>query len=315
LKLVRSGSRIVAATSILLVFLLVAGGRVSWGSMNPANFGLPVATYGTDNIPANGASATCVACHTVAPVSGKSSHFVHQTGRTTSVPDRGSKERLLAWSSTTALSKYGDYGSSPIRSVTGTAGELICESCHNLIKNEGGGNNLVESSFNWDARPVSTNDLNSPTTTLCEGCHVSGTLPGHHPMTGDPVSSGGTLTNDNVNSPFTRAFGTPAAPDNLTQVASGNVTPGSEIIYPGANKMICISCHGNGHTGYTLTGARILRRGWAGPSSVAPLTPTFGVVGAAADPAQRQFDKDSTGVNRLIPNWQPLCDACHKVDD
>lgn len=292
-----------------IAFVLTLASRSVFGDggLNPANPGLPKASYGTDNVPNNGASAMCVDCHTVAPVVGRGSHFVHQTSRTTSSADQTAKERLLAWSTTTALSKYGNFVASPPISVTGVKGEIICESCHNIILNRKGGNNLVESSFNSDLRPAQPNQIDSSTTTLCEGCHVTASLPGHHPMTGDTTSNGTILSNSDPTSAFTRLF-----IDNTNPVPAGST---SEVIYPGANKVNCISCHGNGHTGYTNTGARILRRGWAGPASITPIDYKTGVVGAATDGAQRQFDKDPSGVIRLVPNWQPLCDACHTLDD
>jgi hypothetical protein len=40
-----------------------------------------------------------------------------------------------------------------------------------------------------------------------------------------------------------------------------------------------------------------------------------GVVGADTTGIDRQYDIDISGVNRLITNFTPLCDACHKAND
>jgi hypothetical protein len=280
------------------------------GGMDPSNFGLPSvagAVYGLAGpIAANGASAMCVECHTAVPVVARSSHFVHQyTGGTTrNTNNQAATERVDIWSDSGGRSKYGNF-TLPVTSVTAVNGEMICESCHNVITNVPGGNNLIEKSFLNDTRPVTPNTLTSATTTLCEGCHTTASLPGHHPMTGDRTNSGVVLSNTDASSTFTRLF-----VDNVTPV--GGAT--SEVLYPGANRLPCLSCHGNGHTGFTGTGARFLRRGYAGAASTSPASPGTGVVGVGVDGGQRQFDFDSSGNTRMIPNWQPLCDACHTVD-
>ena len=86
---------------------------------------------------------------------------------------------------------------------------------------------------------------------------------------------------------------------------------GSEVYYPAANRLPCLSCHGNGHTGFPGTGARILRRGYS-RSLTAPGTGVAGVDNTSID---RQYDIDPAGVSRLITNFTPLCDACHKAND
>lgn len=293
------------AVALMLVALLPVVGSAG---MDPSNLGLPPVdnVYGLSGpVSQNGASAMCVACHTVVPVVGKGSHFVHQYtgGATRNTNNQAATERLNPWSDSGARSKYGNFGL-PVTSVTGVNGELICESCHNLSTNVPGGNNLVESSFPSDARPTQPSTLTGTTTTLCEGCHVAASLPGHHPMTGDATSDGSILST--AGTPFTRPY-----TDN-NDIPSGS---SSEVIYPAADSVNCLSCHGNGHSGWNGTGARILRRGWAGATSVAPAAPGAAVAGTAASGGERQFDKDPTGTNRLITNWQPLCDACHRVND
>jgi hypothetical protein len=286
------------------LFLFAGLSLSSHAGLNPASPGLPNVdnVYGLNGVPGGAVSATCVSCHTLVPIPGRSSHFVRRTGGSTVQP---AKERLVAWNGSGAKSRYGTFGSPPA-SVVDVAGELICESCHSLKKNVTGGNNLLESSLPYSPRPAQPNNLSSASTTLCEGCPVSSTLPGHHPMTGDTTSSGAVLTNTDAASSFTRVF-----VDNANALPYG-VSSTSEVVYPGPDRLNCLSCHGNGHTGYTGTGATILRRGWAGAASVSPIVPTSGVVGVDASGLDRQIDHAPL---RMITNWQPLCDACHKVDD
>jgi hypothetical protein len=277
--------------------------------LNPASPGLPTVSnvYGPGSIPNNNASAMCVACHTSVPVVGGSSHFVRNASRTTTPANIPLKERKVAWNTMGGLSKYGNFGTSPPTSVTGNTGELICESCHTMNASVPGGNNLLENSRRYDARPAQPNQLDSASTTLCEGCHVSATLPGHHPMTGDLTSNGSVLSTSAT--AFTRAF-----VDNTNTLPYGAGTPvlNSGVVYPAADRLVCISCHANGHNGYTKTGATILQRGWAGAASVSPVAPGGGVIGEDLTGLDRQIDKSPA---RLISNWQPLCDSCHTVDD
>lgn len=291
----------------LFVLFAGAGSAFGGGGMNPADFGLPLVdnVYNRNGVPNNGASAMCFSCHSPSPGSGNTSHFVaHYSStagamRATTTANIPIKERTQPWTQSGGMSKYGqNIGTNP-SSDNATTGEIICESCHNLLRNMSGGNNLIESSLPTDARPGAGNDLTSPTTTLCEGCHVSGTLQGHHPMTGETVSGGAVFSTED--SPSVRGYVNPT-----TEMGGA----GSKVRYPAANTLPCISCHGNGHTGYTGTGARILHRGYGSGTA-----PGGAVAGADVTGTDRQHDIDPTGVNRLITNYTPLCDACHKTDD
>lgn len=299
-----SGKRAPVWRFALPIWILTGLTSPSFAGLNPASPGLPVVdnVYGLNGVPGTAVSATCVSCHTLVPLPGRSSHFVRRNSGTTI---QSTKERLNAWTGSGGKSKFGNFSATPA-SVTDAAGEMICESCHNIKSNVVGGNNLLEYSFPTDGRPAQPNTLTSVSTTLCEGCHVSDTLPGHHPMTGDLTSLGGVLSNADPASAFTRVF-----VDNTNPLPYG-VGSTSEVIYPGANRMTCITCHGNGHTGWAGTGATILRRGWAGAASISPVGPGSAVVGVDTSGLDRQSDFTP---NRLITNWQPLCDACHKVDD
>jgi len=282
-----------------LALALVPVGSVESG-LNPADPGLPPSdAYGQTGIPGNNVSAMCVSCHSDAPIDGMASHFVSGSERRTN--DKATKERTVSWTASGRASKYGNF--SAWTSDNTTTGELICESCHSLTRNVAGGNNLLEESYPWSVRPAQPNDLSSPSRNLCEGCHTTATLsptpgfPGKHPMTGDLLSKGSTLST--AGSPFTRAF-----IDNVTDMGGG----GSDVRYPAAHTLPCLSCHGNGHTGYTLTGARILRRGFSRDSVLYGA----GVVGVGATQTDRQFDLEP---GRLIRNFTPLCDACHTTND
>ena len=136
-------------------------------------------------------------------------------------------------------------------------------------------------------------------------------MPNHHPMTGEITSNGTPLSTGD--GPFTRGYVDNALqPDGtLYNMPTGST---SEGFYPAPNRVVCLSCHANGHSGRSGTGARLLRKGWAGAASGTP-APQTAVVGVAVTGVDRQYDKDQSGTNRLITNWQPLCDACHKVDD
>ncbi len=289
----------------ILVMLLCLAWSAEWApaGLNPGNPGLPAMdnVYGLNGVPNNSASAMCVACHHAVPLSGRTAHFVHRAGKTTAAQDRSDKERTATWSGSQSVSKFGDFTASPPTSATGSVGELICESCHDIVRNVAGGNNLLESSLPSDTRPAQPNTLTGPTTTLCEGCHVTATLPAHHPMTGDTLSDGSTLSTSD--SSFTRGFVSPA-----TEMGGS----GSEVLYPAADTLPCISCHGNGHGGFAGTGARTLRRGFGGASTPSPGGSVAGADGSGID---RQYDIDPTGSNRLITNWVPLCDSCHKTND
>lgn len=145
---------------------LVTG--VAFAGINPGNPGLPYQ---------NNQSAICIDCHSVAPggATHYGSHFVYNPMNTASgatnsggggswartglASDNGAYFKVTQWNSHT-YSKYGGgsdnqsyvYGGTSntrgAATLNATASsyasrEIICESCHNLVSNVAGGNNLV----------------------------------------------------------------------------------------------------------------------------------------------------------------------------
>ncbi len=146
----------------------------------------------------NQASAMCVDCHTVQPKAG-GSHYVNATnsaGATNSggsgidntgaitTRDNGAYFKVSLWNANgsngaATYSKYRNGTTSvvPDNTIAGvktaTADatlsnyanyDIICESCHNIIVNDAGGNNLLETQANneWEDADVAA---------LCVGCH------------------------------------------------------------------------------------------------------------------------------------------------
>jgi len=267
--------------TVPLVLIIVAG--VANAGINPANTGLPTVTTvfgGTyDN---NNYSAVCVACHTrnpstrTADTAGLGSHFIF--GGTGLLTVKTGLENLSAWPVTGGLSKYGKPGD--IVNVVGTAGEMICESCHNLLRN-GGVNKLL----------AADNEAIDPSA-LCEGCHAR-TGAGHHILTPEPPTypelstlHPGTLST--ADSYYVRTL--PLA--------------GSEATYPGANSINCRSCH-KPHDAQTQTGARILKRGYRTTDNAA-------VQGDGVNGMERTTENSINPGTPIVKDFEPLCNACHK---
>lgn len=262
----------------VLILTLCVSSVPAYPGINPANTGL--ATTNVYGVPSdnNKMSALCFDCHTVAPVhldnTSKGTHFVYRTGHATR--NMGIWEKLTAWSTTT-FSKYGGIDPTAPNKPSGTQGEMICESCHNMLKNTGRNKLLAADNIATDP------------SLLCLGCHTAGSFGGHHPMTGDLL--------------YTR----PNQTLSTTPANNGGAaysTPLDNASYPGTDQMNCRSCH-RPHGAQTVTGARILHRGISG-----------GIEGSTINRSQnqeidRQWDVDPAGVNRLATDIAPLCASCH----
>lgn len=219
-----------AVVAVLLSALLRPEAGVC--GLNPVGKGLPRSSAYGETLDNNVKSALCVDCHSRTPGApdntARGSHFVHLSSGSPTL--RPQWETLIPWTGngySTTYSKYGATGAA--NQPPGVAGEMICESCHNVIYNVGKYKLLALDNEAADPNP------------LCGGCHTDETMPGHHPMTGDAIGTRGGL-------PLSTTLGTVlSAPlDNAT--------------YPAPNGMNCRSCH-RAHGSPTVTGARVLKRG------------------------------------------------------
>lgn len=304
----------------------------AFAGLNPADPGLPAAqAYGVsyDN---NKNSSLCIDCHGYSPMSKRSgepnqgSHFVaHFDGnlvRTTNAlnPALGVL-KISQWTASGASSKYAKPSPPDVNavSVTGQSGDMICESCHNLVKNVANTKRLVDLYL-----PTDPSTSSSP---LCSACHagIASGPPKHHPLTGDTVG-----VDKEDSNPAGHALNT-----SHTSHLRASPDPAATVYYPGPNQLICDSCH-TPHKGQTAAGARILRRGnipagkfMAGnPINVvyengvpnvipAPVAGTVYVwdTNNSVQGLDRQFDVEAYYASnefRLVMNIDPLCFACHK---
>ncbi len=258
-----AGIRLLFAAWILVVPVSVSA------AMNPVTKGLPTVQVYGENFGQNIMSALCVACHarTAVPYSDNTvigSHFVYRDASHLT-RNLAVWEKIVAWDNTT-FSKYGNNAAA--NQPPGTPGEMICESCHNMKKNTGVYKLLASDSESTDPNA------------LCMGCHTLPSMTGHHPMTGDLIS-----TRDGL--PLKTAGG------------SAYAVPLDNATYPGSDRLNCWSCH-RPHKAQTVTGARVLKKGIGA-----------GVLGVSGTGVDRQYDISPTGDSRLVTDYTPLCDSCH----
>jgi hypothetical protein len=188
----------------------------------PANF---PATHGT---PRGGAS------HYLGPDSGEFA---------------GVAPKVSAWSGTGYFSSYGapnTGGGGNVAPVS--AGEIICESCHNILYNDGQknpGNYTSALAAGWQSNLLlqryeddlpGTGSGSGPYAVgseLCTGCHDPATAI-HHPITGYPalVPLSGLVLRTGAGS----------FADQTSAPIGGGAAPGT-LSYPQANQLDCDSCH------------------------------------------------------------------------
>lgn len=321
--------RVVGAVALAAA---LAGG--AWGAMGPGK-GLPqnwnmtaARGYGAlTGLNGNPISAMCVECHWVNPSARirplgtipagdlepqhRGSHFVrHRLDGFDRVTANTGWEKLDAWASG-GLSKYGNFALR--QSVTGVAGDLMCESCHNLLRN------VADSPLLLDGYDKSTGVV-----PLCRGCHADITgPPGHHALGAA----------DNTDGPGTRN-------PPIDPAKTGGVG-----YFPAPNVVSCVSCH-KPHRAMTGTGARLLRRGASQVGGIpGVLEKPVNVVYYAGKPTtykgvavayqvgdHANFSRatgenlpDAAGLYRLsdfapygeraVYDSGPVCDACHKHND
>jgi hypothetical protein len=273
--------------TVTFAMIIVAGAATA--GINPANPGLPpVTTVFGGSYDNNNYSSVCVVCHTrnpsarTADTAGLGSHFIY--GGTGLLTGNTGVEKLTAWPVITCdngvsscgagMSKYGKTGDTV--NVTGVTGEMICESCHNLLRNTGVNKILAVD-----------NEAIDPSV-LCEGCHVR-TGPGHHIMTSESTTIPPIHTLSTADSYYVR--NTPLA--------------GSEVTYPAANTINCRSCH-KAHDAQTQAGARILKRGYRTGDNAA-------VQGDGVNGMERTTENSINPGTKILKDEVPLCNACHKV--
>jgi hypothetical protein len=194
---------------VLSLGTLALGAGAVVAGMNPNDFGLAggSAAYNT------GKSRICIDCHTTVPgnnsAATRGTHFVvgssaddtrtggGWTGNSKNGERRDSAYfRLAQWPVGGTYSKYGGHNTDNNSYFTGatdniiaglarsdaslgnyTTREIICESCHNLVLNVAGGNNLVAPmtvatyTANTGDNTQVINWQNSDEATLCVGCH------------------------------------------------------------------------------------------------------------------------------------------------
>ncbi|MHB8836140.1 MAG: cytochrome c3 family protein [Candidatus Methylomirabilia bacterium] len=161
----------------------------------------------------------------------------------------GVDPKLTAWSSG-YFSSYGapnTGGGGAIAAVS--AGEVICQSCHNILYNDGSANPASyggsTSKAGWrsnlllqpyaDDPPGNANGAGAGAvgSALCTGCHDP-VVGNHHPVTGYPplVPLSG----------LTLRTGSGSYADQTSAPVGGGAAPGT-LSYPNTNQMDCDSCH------------------------------------------------------------------------
>lgn len=314
----------------------LAGG--AWGAMGPGK-GLPQGWTPTPArglgaigpLDGNAISGMCVECHVSNPSARtrplgtipagdpeplhRGSHFVrHRLDGFDRVTSHLEWERLDPWPSG-ARSRYGNFATR--KSVEGEQGDLICESCHSLLKN-------VVDSTPRNVLLLQVFDKGTGAAPLCLGCHSGITgPPNHHPLGAA----------DNTDGPGTRN-------PPLDAAKSGGVR-----YFSAPNVVSCVSCH-KPHRAMTGSGARLLRRGASQVGSItgvlekpvnvvyyAGKPTTYKGVAVAYQVGDTANFSRGTGENlpdaaglyrqsdfapygeRAVYDAGPLCDACHKHND
>lgn len=197
---------ILALAGALLIGATAVEIQAALSSANPGLPSVTVAGYaGGGAVARNQYSVMCVACHSRIPYSAagaNATHFVSNDaaptnsggGWTATEFNRATAERnggeyfhIGAWSTAGIYSKYGNVTgpASATNAAAGTVGyelattgvaaatlngyDIICESCHNIVRNVAGGNNLVEAP--GDQVGAANGFQEATNSTLCVGCH------------------------------------------------------------------------------------------------------------------------------------------------
>lgn len=272
---------------------------------------------------------------------------VDNTGTAQTMPRiAGEYEKTTTWAPNGqtgyGLSKYGDPTPTHTRDSQTTAGDMICESCHNVLVNNG--NQLTLLTYEDDgASGALVGDA------ICVGCHTAGEtnaadvigtysdfhnndnlsaflignpagMKRHHVLDGDTLA---TAEYDPDTDPDTNDS-LMWAPSYTRELSGGLVAAGAAFDFgkgvsssgQGAlstplaagdiatgTSLQCVSCH-RPHNAVTTAGAFILRTGdgTAFPGA-AGAVPTTGL--------ERQSDTGSHATAKVYGEYRALCNGCH----
>lgn len=370
----------VLALGVGIAFAGINPGNVGLPTVLPASMGVDGYTSTITAIDNNKGSAMCVDCHGRNPsrhVTGAAntrigSHWVTKnfadTGSSGGYPGDGAKAgtngRYLhrgPWSRTAAdntisstlgVSRYGRISGSTVQANYEPAAaaavdntyQVICESCHNIIRNTGDNKLLAVAGANWD---------NIYGATLCIGCHgdmsdginneppyFAASGPQDHHVNGVTQAlstefyKGVGASNRTMNiidnayytaarmwavqpgqlSGLTRAYAFTPASDPGIRTAPITVTNGLAVGASGT--LHCNNCH-RPHNAVSSTGSLVIQAGRNGTPTdftFGLLTPPAGTSAADAETVMvRQRDRGNphTFANKLVQDDQGLCNGCH----
>lgn len=377
----------VLALGVGIAFAGINPGNVGLPTVLPASMGLDGYANTISPIDNNKGSAMCVDCHGRNPsrhVTGAvntriGSHWVTKsfldTGSSGGYPGDGGKAstngRYLhrgPWSRTTAdnnisstlgLSKYGLISGTTVQpnlvpptatSTVDNTYQIICESCHNIVRNVGDNKLLAVAGANWDNG--TTNFYYGAV--LCVGCHgdmsdginneapyfaAAGNPQDHHV---NDITQGlatefyrGTGASNRTMNIIDNAFYTAARmwavqPGMLSGLArsyaftpaqdpgikAAPITVTNGLAVGASGTLHCNNCH-RPHNAVSSTGSLIIQAGRSGT----PTDFTFGLLPVPATTGAldadgvmvRQRDKGSpkTFANKLIQDDNGLCAGCH----
>lgn len=336
-------------------------------------------------VPGKQASAMCVKCHTRNPshrtqyratagIDYVGSHFVTRTFTDTNPgggypdSDKGVRSAPIYMADNTAgalganfvgVPKYGALvGGVPDNTINraigtypGTSAQIICESCHNIIRNIGPAKLIAQGFANGAA--TSGAGINTKGTTdphLCIGCHgrMDSGVNAEWKLHPDAAGSTWVGTQHHRNTSATSVYagsGTPLNPADMGTMAAAYYTPVQQMwavgpgsltgsralnytsappplgrispmndnnqIMPSTGRLVCTNCH-RAHNADSSAGATILMRG-----SMAPIASNR--IGTGTLPTDNNTTywgvrrmSDKGGRSAAFDTTNPHCLACHQ---
>ncbi|TLN17427.1 hypothetical protein FDZ71_06265 [bacterium] len=288
--------------------------------------------------------------HTVADAAGSSNSGGGWTNAAAGTRNAGQYEEIVTWDTANqagfGFSKYGVQAPTQNRnSVTGAPGDMICESCHNVLVNRGPrlllgayGDSAAEAAVNGESGTILDADrmclnCHGGATNNYAGFHGNGNLrpfyqnattsprKRHHVLAGDLLDltrynpDANKETNDSVMwaPSYTRELsaGLVGATDPFAfgkgQSATGQGARAAATALGDVNTGTGLSCVSchRPHNARTPAGAFILREG-DGTGY-----PNYNVGAGLTTGLMRQQDKDATYANKVYGEYQGLCNTCH----